>query len=683
MKRSCVVLLIIVFSISLKSQWKQSNGPWYGESSCFVEVDGNILAGTSGDGIFNSQDGGNSWSKFTAVGLTNLDIKCFLKNEDYLFAGTAEGVFLSTDKGSNWFAVNNGIGNSSVNCLLEKNSTIYAATNYGLLSTANNGASWEYSGYGITNQHINSIIQFDGNLYVGTEGGVFKSDKEGFNWSSSNFGLISQNINQLAVINGNIYAATNAVSGAANVYKSTNYGGTWSPLGLINISCNSLILKGTELYASTSDGIFKSADYGTNWSSRLNNLSRVFTALLVVDQNIMIGSNEGIFLYKESDRSINCVGYKLMYVWSMDIQGTEIWGTTFEHKLFYSNDEGKNWLTLNYPYLDLRYTITKIDGETVYMGWINRDLTRTGVFKSTDKGQSWDDFFNWNNRTIMAMEVDDDSTFFLGFYRKNGDYGLFQFNTIYYPWLIYNEGVWDIKVDGNNVFVATTNGVYKSTDKGFTWLNKGGSGQKLAITTNNIYLGGYGVSRSTDYGETWESIGLSEKYITSMAANDNIVIVGTDGGFFETTDNGQNWYQKNDGLLESPNNITLIEIRNGIIYSAVDDKSIMVRSIDNITEVEENQNIDALPQEYYLSQNFPNPFNPTTSIEYTVSSSEYVTLKVYDILGNEVETLVNEQKSAGSYSVKFNASDLSSGVYLYRLQTSDGVVLTKKLMLLK
>jgi hypothetical protein len=73
------------------------------------------------------------------------------------------------------------------------------------------------------------------------------------------------------------------------------------------------------------------------------------------------------------------------------------------------------------------------------------------------------------------------------------------------------------------------------------------------------------------------------------------------------------------------------------------------------------------PEEYYLSQNYPNPFNPATTIDYMISNDEKVNLKVYDILGTEVATLVDEYKQAGSYSVTFNADNLSSGIYIYRL----------------
>jgi hypothetical protein len=96
-----------------------------------------------------------------------------------------------------------------------------------------------------------------------------------------------------------------------------------------------------------------------------------------------------------------------------------------------------------------------------------------------------------------------------------------------------------------------------------------------------------------------------------------------------------------------------------------------------------------IPSDYSLSQNFPNPFNPTTTIKYSIPvetghapSLRHVTLKVYDLLGRDVATLVNEEKSAGSYAVELNAAKLSSGVYFYKL-IADKFIQTKKMILLK
>lgn len=89
-----------------------------------------------------------------------------------------------------------------------------------------------------------------------------------------------------------------------------------------------------------------------------------------------------------------------------------------------------------------------------------------------------------------------------------------------------------------------------------------------------------------------------------------------------------------------------------------------------------------LPVSFSLSQNFPNPFNPSTVIRYQVPVASHVRLAVYDILGREVRVLVNEQKTAGRYEVKFGASGLASGVYVYRMQAG-AFADTKKLLLLK
>jgi hypothetical protein len=89
-----------------------------------------------------------------------------------------------------------------------------------------------------------------------------------------------------------------------------------------------------------------------------------------------------------------------------------------------------------------------------------------------------------------------------------------------------------------------------------------------------------------------------------------------------------------------------------------------------------------LSEKFNLSQNYPNPFNSSTTIRYEISEGSYVMLKVYDVLGNEVATLVNEEKPTGNYEVGFNASNLSSGIYFYTLSTGN-FFSTKKMILLK
>jgi hypothetical protein len=100
---------------------------------------------------------------------------------------------------------------------------------------------------------------------------------------------------------------------------------------------------------------------------------------------------------------------------------------------------------------------------------------------------------------------------------------------------------------------------------------------------------------------------------------------------------------------------------------------------NDVTGIETEKEI---PGNYSLFQNYPNPFNPTTIIQYNVLSFGKVVLKVYDLLGREVATLVDKQQNAGQYSVFFNASRLSSGVYFYKIQAGSYTE-TKKMMLIK
>lgn len=132
--------------------------------------------------------------------------------------------------------------------------------------------------------------------------------------------------------------------------------------------------------------------------------------------------------------------------------------------------------------------------------------------------------------------------------------------------------------------------------------------------------------------------------------------------------NSENFYSFTDKLQSTPNSLyyRLIQINTDGSFSVSATIKVEIPS----------------PKEYFLSQNYPNPFNPSTKIAYEIPFQEVVKLRVYDILGNMVTTLINQEKPAGSYEVEFNTSSLSSGIYFYTLQAGNFME-TRKMVFLK
>jgi hypothetical protein len=148
-------------------------------------------------------------------------------------------------------------------------------------------------------------------------------------------------------------------------------------------------------------------------------------------------------------------------------------------------------------------------------------------------------------------------------------------------------------------------------------------------------------------------------------------------GISYSTDNGDTWVLDTSGLKLVPLMSITIDGKDNVYLST--EESVWRSNPDSIVSVAVNNEI---PTEYNLYQNYPNPFNPTTTIKYSVKEAGIVTLKVYDILGKEIRTLVNETKSPGEYTANFDASSLPSGVYIYTIRAGTFNA-SRKLVLLK
>lgn len=321
-------------------------------------------------------------------------------------------------------------------------------------------------------------------------------------------------------------------------------------------------------------------------------------------------------------------------------------------------------------------------GNNVFAGFLGY-----GIYTSTDEGTTWTQtlvnesvtsFLNANNKVYAVANGTPGGIY------VSTDNGL--------GWARINYSFSDLPTClaqvGNYMFAGCFNGkLFASTDNGATWTlsNSGITNGKVTSIVNvgNKILAstyGWGVFISINNGTTWTNPSGNSTYIQSFFVNGTNVIAGSGSGMGVSIsyDGGTSWVYNNTGLTTPDvNYITLI----GTDLYACTSNGIFKRPLQQIlTSVEENGS--SLPNSYSLEQNYPNPFNPSTVISYQLSEVSNVQLKVYDIIGREIAMLVNEEKLPGRYNVRFDATNLSSGVYFYKL-TAGNFVETKKLVLMK
>lgn len=212
MKKLFVSLLVVYsvfFSNNAYCQWVQTNGPWGACSKALAVNNRAIFTGTFGNGVFVSSNKGATWTAVNS-GLTNTIVLSLATNGSAIFAGTQNGVFLSINNGASWTAVNSGLTNKNVWSLAVCGASIFAATDGGgvFLST-NNGASWTAVNSGLSCTTVLSIAMSGNNIFAGTDGGgVFLYTNSGTGWTAINSGLTSMNIVSFALSGGIIFAGS-------------------------------------------------------------------------------------------------------------------------------------------------------------------------------------------------------------------------------------------------------------------------------------------------------------------------------------------------------------------------------------------------------------------------------------------------------------------------------------------
>jgi len=305
-----------------------------------------------------------------------------------------------------------------------------------------------------------------------------------------------------------------------------------------------------------------------------------------------------------------------------------------------------------------------------------------GVFRSTNNGISWTavDSGLAMNQPVSSLAASSKGTsntdLFVGTYGN----GVFLSTNNGTSWTAVNYGLQNtvinsLAVSDTNLIAATNGGIFLSTNNGTSWTNVNttglGIGGPFAISGTNIFAAGLGVFLSTNNGLNWTAAdsGIPYGAIYSLAASDKYLFADAGDDIFLSTNNGTSWNSTNSFYSSNPTGVNTLVVSDSNLFAGTVDGGIWRRPLsDIVTGIKDIKKL--APTHYSLEQNYPNPFNPSTSIGYQLAGKSHVTLKVYDLLGRELATLVDEVKSSGSYTATFNASSLPSGVFFYRLTTN-------------
>ena len=682
------LLLVFLSHQFLYSQnyWERTSGPGTVTVYDFVFKDNNIFIGTYHGGMYKSTDGGETWQHIENEFSSNSVYALELLSNGIILAGTGSGIHLSSDNGETWFY--SALQDYLVSTIsIDEAGFIYVGSYYGddVFRSNDNGINWNPLNSGLTG--VSSIVMKGINLIlVSSANGITRSSDRGETWNR-----VFPPGKEITDVTLNINANFSAISYWGSFYLSTNDGITWDSISTLPYSRGRRIFCSAngDLYAG-SYGVFRSTNEGQSWI-QLNGFQGcgVVRSIAELGNSFYAGSYfSGVFRstdygtnWIQSSKGLNnsIVGYLVR-----DFTGRII-SHGYYSSMAFTTDNGSNW-SLLHPMGLLNSFSASPNGSL----FASQGGGYSGVIlRSTDSGYNWETIFGPGfDTSVTQVNVNVDASVYAIIKGKlhkslnNGDeWELIQ---------IISENEWINRIDLNSVgiiFVKSSEGYFRSSDNGESWEQLTSIPEGLNIfginKSDDIYATASDSSyyRSTDYGDSWEFVFKgSGKTMKAFASNDigYLFISVLSVGVFRSTDNGFSWQEINDGLDSSSVN-ALIITDDDYLLAGTSWKGVY-RSIKKTTSIENN--FTNIPNTFQLDQNYPNPFNPTTNIRYSVRGRQFVSLKVYDVLGNQVATLVDEEKSPGIYAVEFNAENLSSGIYFYHLKAGTFSE-SRKMILLK
>lgn len=630
----------------------------------FVDANTGYVGGP-GQLLMKTTDGGQAWStlQLPVIGQFDslyyvMDIKFINHSIGYVlgFFQLECKIWKTTNGGASWEVQTTGGANYlfKLHFLDEHYGFgIGGALGGEIVRTTNGGAAWELiyePDYAVTSvKFINAATGFVGC----EEGRVYKTTDGGTTWNPM-WSETSLDITSIHFIN----STTGFGFGTGSVYtKTTNGGDNWHefPLGVGSIRqyYDAEITPNGTIHAAGSYGaMIRSTNSGASFVSQPFVTEGYITGIEFVSAT---------------------TGYAVAGFGPGDILKT--------------TNAGETWVSQTTTYTLPIYGISFPSAET---GYLAGSLT---VYKTTNGGTNWASVYTSTTNEIFTdvFFVDENTGYVVGTYGKllkttNGGTNWVA-TTISIPGTGLNSVYF---TDTNTGYAVGENGsAVKTTNGGATWSllpvpspSFTGLGNVFFSDGNTGYISsGSGIYKTTDAGGTWNQLNTPVGGFNNVQFRGNFgYAIGSSGQIIKSIDAGTSWIVQptvtTNGLQALYFNSDDFVYAGGLLGTMI--KTIPTELIP--TSVSGNKN--DIPQDFLLDQNYPNPFNPSTSIAFRIVDYGMVSLKVFDVLGREVATLVSEERLPGNYTVRWNASDLASGVYLARLE-SVGKVQFRRMLLLK
>lgn len=688
MKKKLIPLIVLfVFTFELSAQWKQSNGPNGGLSRALLFNGSDIIAGTSGSGIFISTNGGQTW-KPSNKGLSNFTIGALAKSGNFIFAGTdGGGAFVSSDNGATWTRASAGLTDQYVRALVTTSSKVFAGTGSGVFMSDNNGTSWNKVSNGLLTLDTRSLVVQDSFIYAGTYGGgIFKSGLNNNNWNAVNNGVSSNYVYSMAYADSTLYAA----SGNKGVFISTTQGASWTVSnaadnGLENDMTRCVMAFGNKVFAGTTKGLSFSTNKGTTWTS-INSgiMNKDVLSLAYNGTSIFAGTNDGgIFVSTNTGASWSLSGVQNTSVTSFVMNGSNVFAGTYgNYSIHLTTNKGDTWKPLVNGFLNV-YEIRAVNALANIDSVLFSGTDGGGVFRSLDFGKTWSTcdsgFVNPQLYCFAFLTVG--SKVYAG-----TNYGVYEIDKNGVKWndlsagLPSNTQIISLAIKGNLVFAGTkdkglfifnTNtGIWSPANTGLNEKNV----YSIVVNGNTLFLGtNSGIFQSTNDGASWSLItGTQFVYFYALVASGNMMFAGSNLGTYVSKDNGSTWKFDVTGIDGLENKIIkALIVNDNTVYAGTSSGGVWTRSVNDF-----NTGLNAEKVTPFQVVVYPNPFSTElTFLKENRIKDEVITIVIFDLNGKQVAKKIFREGEP----LVFDLMTLNAGMYFYHCMNKEKLIQTGKI----